>query len=131
MIKSDVCPQQCCCAKPNILGHIFYTSPRVSLFEDWYFYSGYPRHMILEKNYLKGIETYSNSCVTFDDNAKVKIIGKCKLYHHGIPCLNDVLLVDGLTTNLISISQFYDQDLYVKFYRVEWTVTNKIDDQLI
>lgn len=32
-----------------------------------------------------------------------------------LPCLNDVLLVEDLTANLICISQLCDQDLNVNF----------------
>ena len=47
--------------------------------------------------------------------AKEKILGIDNLIKHGLPRLNNVLLVKGLTTNLISISQLCDQGMEVSF----------------
>lgn len=81
--------------------------------------------MTKERNYLKDIKLYSNNYVTFVNGAKGKIIGKGKIDYHGIPFFNHVLLVNGITTNLISISQLYDQDLCVKFNSVECIIIYK------
>lgn len=62
--------------------------------------------MIEEKNYLKEVKTYTNSYVTFDDGTKGKIMGKGKLVYPCLSNLEDALLVEGLTTNLISISHY-------------------------
>ena len=43
------------------------------------------------------------SAITFGDGAKGKILGIGNLIKHGIPRLDNVLLVRGLTANLISI----------------------------
>lgn len=67
--------------------------------------------MIGEKNYLKEVKHYSNNYVTFGDGVKRKITGKGKLNYLGLSTLDDVLLVESLITNLISISQLCDQKL--------------------
>lgn len=67
----------------------------------------------------------------FNDGANGKNIGKGKLEYRGIPYLKYVLLVYGLTVNLIRISQLSDQDLYVNFNRDECIVTGKNHAQLI
>jgi hypothetical protein len=64
-----------------------------------------------EKAYLQEIKNYSNSYVTFGDGAKGKIKGIGKLNGPELPNLDNVLLVEGLTANLISISQLCDQGL--------------------
>lgn len=64
---------------------------------------------------MKDNKSYSNRYVTLGDGAKGNIIGKWKLDYPGLPFHNDVLLVDGLTTNLNRINQLYDHDLYVNF----------------
>src|ERR1044072_5396371 len=51
----------------------------------------------------------ATSYVTFSDRAKGKIKGIGRLCRAGSSHLDDVLLVEGLTTNLISISQLCDQ----------------------
>ena len=53
--------------------------------------------------------------MTFRDNAKGSVQGLESLNVHGLLKLRDILLVDGLKANLISISQLCDQDLFVKF----------------
>lgn len=81
--------------------------------------------MTREKTYLK--EFYSNSYVTFGDGSK----GIRIMVGHGIPCLNDVLLVGCLTTNLISISQLCDQGLIVTFGKYDCIITNKYQQDLM
>lgn len=63
-----------------------------------------------ERNYLNNINLYFESYAIFGDGAKGKSIRKGSLDHHGLPCLNDEVLVDGLIANLISISKLYYQD---------------------
>lgn len=57
-----------------------------------------------ENNYLNQVKPYSNSYVTLGDGVKDKIVGKRKMDYPDLPSLDGVLLVEGLTTNLISIS---------------------------
>lgn len=62
-----------------------------------------------ENNSLKEIKLYSNNYVTFVDGAKRNIIGKGKLDYLGLPSINIVLLIKGLTTHLINIGQLCNQ----------------------
>ena len=98
------------------------TSLRVSSKEDWYFDSGCSRHMTGMKNYLFDLKAYATSYVTFGDGAKGKIKGIGKLARTCSLFLDDVLLVEGLTANLISISQLCDQGLEMKFSNEECLV---------
>lgn len=65
--------------------------------------------MTSEKNYIKNIKPYSNNYISFGDGSRGKIVGKCQLDYLALPYHDDVLLVNGLTANLISISQLCDQ----------------------
>lgn len=58
-------------------------------------------------------------------------MGKGNSDYVGLSCLNDVLLVEVITINLISISQFSDQHLCVNFNQYEYTFTNKNHVQLM
>ncbi|MCI44845.1 gag-pol polyprotein, partial [Trifolium medium] len=58
----------------------------------------------------------------FGDGVKGKIKGIGKLASPGSLCLDDVLLVEGLTANLISISQHCEQGLNVHFNNSECTI---------
>lgn len=81
--------------------------------------------MTREKTYVVDLKTYSNSYVTFDDVANGRIKGICKMVSPILPCLNDVLMVEGLTTKLICIRQLYDQGLNVNFSKFECVIPNK------
>ena len=54
--------------------------------------------------------------VTFGDGVKARIVGKGHLEVPGVSCLKEALLVEGLTANLLSISQLCDLDLICCFY---------------
>jgi hypothetical protein len=58
--------------------------------------------------YLENVRPYTSSYVTFGDRAKGKMVGIGNLIKHGLPRLDNVLLVKGLTANLISIIQLCD-----------------------
>lgn len=109
--------------KETTISLITHTSLRVSLREDWYFDIECFKHMTGEKNYLEELKPYSNNYVTFDDRARGKIKGMGKLVCPCFPCLDNVLMVEGLTTNLISISQIYDHGLNVN-NKLEYIVTS-------
>jgi hypothetical protein len=62
--------------------------------------------------------------VVFGDGAKGRIKGIGNLANDGLPKLEELLLVKGLTANLISISQLCDQGLKVNFSQPECLVTD-------
>jgi len=111
--------------KPKCVGLIAHTSLTVSSSEDWYFDSGYSRHMTGVENFLDNIKFYTTNYVTFGDGARGEIVGISDLVSAGLPRLDKVLLVKGLTTNLISISQLCDKGLSVNFSKSECLVTDK------
>ncbi|XP_057418346.1 uncharacterized protein LOC130712533 [Lotus japonicus] len=110
--------------KINTSALVAYTSLRASSKEDWYYDSGCSRHMTGVKNYLGDVKPHSTSYVTFGDGAQGKIKGSGKLVSSGSPELDDVLLVEGLAANLISISQLCDLDLDVTFCKTGCQVTD-------
>ncbi|KAG9446379.1 hypothetical protein H6P81_012507 [Aristolochia fimbriata] len=81
----------------------------------WYFDSGCSRHMTGSIEFLTNLQKETGGQVTFGDGGKGYVIGGGDLNVQGLPKLRDVLLVDGLIANLISISQLCDQNLYVNF----------------
>ncbi|MCH95552.1 gag-pol polyprotein, partial [Trifolium medium] len=115
----------------KLYGFIAHTSFKASSREDWYFDSGCSRHMTGFEKFLVDIKSYSTSFVTFGDGAKGEIKGVGKLINSGLLKLEDVLLVKGLTANLISISQLCDQGLKVNFTKSECLVTNDKGDVLM
>ncbi|XP_050875915.1 uncharacterized protein LOC127079575 [Lathyrus oleraceus] len=88
---------------------------RVSSRKDWYFDRGCSHHMTGERIYIEELKPYSNTYVKFCDETRVRIKGIGKLMSSDLPCLDDVLLAEGLTAKLIYIIQLYDQDLNVGY----------------
>jgi hypothetical protein len=84
--------------------------------------SGCSKHMTGNRKYLKEVRSYSESCVTFGDGVKGRIKGIGKLANPGSPCLEYMLLVEGLIANWISISQLCEQGLNVHFNNSECTI---------
>ncbi|CAJ2633141.1 unnamed protein product [Trifolium pratense] len=111
--------------KENDVCLIAHTSLRASSRQDWYFDSGCSRHMTGVEGCLANLKSYATSYVTFGDGAKGEIKGIGNLINNGLPNLDNVLLVKGLTTNLISISQLCDQGMKVNFTKSECLVTNE------
>jgi hypothetical protein len=62
--------------------------------------------------------------VTFGDNSKGKIIGIGNIGNTPSPIIEDVLLVDGLKHNLLSISQLCDKGNRVTFEKSECIIEN-------
>jgi len=104
---------------------IAHTSLRESSREDWYFDSGCFRHMTGVDKFLEDVRPYVSSYVTFGDGAKRKILGIGNLINNGLPRLDNVLLVKGLTANLINISQLCAQGMEVNFSKSECQITDK------
>ncbi|XP_073153275.1 uncharacterized protein [Henckelia pumila] len=82
---------------------------------NWYFDSGSSRHMIGLKDHLMDYIEQNGGRVTYGGCAKGRIVGKGTLNVEGFPKLHNVLHVEGLNANLISISQLCDDDFHVKF----------------
>ncbi|KAG9454310.1 hypothetical protein H6P81_007214 [Aristolochia fimbriata] len=94
----------------------------------WYFDSGCSRHITGSTEFLTNLHKENGGQVTFGDGAKGSVVGRGDLNVQGLPKLKNVLLVDGLKANLISISQRCDQNLYVKFTKDGYQV---MDDKHI
>ena len=75
----------------------------------WILDSGCSRHMTGEYSLLSTIKSKDDGIVTFGDNGKGKIVGIENIGNPEDPSLENVLLVDGLKHNLISISQLCDK----------------------
>lgn len=102
------------------------SSLRSSTKGDWYLKSGSSRHMIGEQNYLSDLKPINAEKVTFGDSTVGRIFRKGKLNFQGLLALDDVMLVEGLTANLISINQLCDQGINVSFTKKQRIVTNDV-----
>jgi len=112
-------------------GLIAHTSLIASSKEDWSFDSGWSRHITGVDKYLEDVRPYARNYVAFSDGTKGKLLGIGNLIKHGMPRLDNVLLVKRLPTNLISISQLCDQGLEVNFSKPECQITYKKGEVLM
>ena len=87
-----------------------------------YFDSGCSRHMTGDKNILVDYKSLSEGLVTFGDGVTVRVLGRGTLNIDGFPWFKNVLHIDRLKANLISISQICDLNLNVNFYCEKYIV---------
>ena len=90
----------------------------------WYIDSGCLKHITRDRRLLTEVTEHSGPRITFGDNSRGKTVGKSKIIHGNI-VINDVLLVEGLCYNLISISQMCDIGHIVEFQRDVCYVKNQ------
>ena len=91
------------------------TSLKTKVKEQWYFDRGSSKHMTGNREFLINLQQCNLESVTFDDRGKGTVLGSISLKVLSMPKLENVLLVDGLKVNLISISQLCDDNLFVQF----------------
>lgn len=70
-----------------------------------------------DKSFVLDIQPCNFGHVTFGDGAKGRVVGKGRLNYPSLAILKEVILVEGLIVNLISISQLCDQDFSVSFVK--------------
>ena len=84
-----------------------------------------------DKIFLKDYQAIVVGHVTFRDGVKGRVLEKGALDVDGLPKLKSVLHVEGLKTNLISISQLCDQNLLVKFTKNMCKVFNDSQEYVL
>ena len=70
----------------------------------WYLDSGCSRHITGDKSLFKTFEFKNGGNVTFGDGSKSQIKGKGIISLPGLPDITNVLYVEDLRVNLLSIS---------------------------
>ena len=81
----------------------------------WYLDNGCSRDMTGDCSFFKVLESKKGGNVTFGDGSKSQIKGKGTISLPRLPDITNVLYVEGLKVNLLSISQIGDQDFMVLF----------------
>ena len=91
----------------------------------WYFDSGYSGHMTGDEKFLINLKESKTQSITFGDGVKGRFVGNGTRNMKGLPQLENVLLVDGLKANLMSISQLCDKYHHVEFTQKECQVFDR------
>ncbi|CAL2227890.1 unnamed protein product [Prunus armeniaca] len=74
----------------------------------WYFDSGCSKHMSGDKSVFSSLSPFDGGTVTFGGCHNSQVVGKGTVCIPGLPELKNVRFVEGLTSNLISVSQLCD-----------------------
>lgn len=98
-------------------GYAIHKCNRSVIGNTWYFDIGCSHHMTGNRYFLKDIKMGSKDGVTFADGVQSQVVGYGTLNIPVMPPLNKVLLVKGLSANLLSINQLCDEGLDDKFDR--------------
>ena len=69
--------------------------------------------------------------VTYGDNNKGRILGKGKVGAPPFTSIEDVLYVEGLKHNLLSISQLCDKGFKINFTKDECLIEDKVTHEVI
>ncbi|XP_022868003.1 uncharacterized protein LOC111387662 [Olea europaea var. sylvestris] len=94
------------------VAHVAYKAQNTCM---WYLDSACSRHMCGNKALFSTFDDYNSGVVTFGDRGTAPIHGKGTINISGLPTISNVLYVEGLKSNLLSISQICDADYEVSF----------------
>jgi len=83
--------------------------------QQWYLDSGCSKHMTGDKSKFLSLSFKQEGHVTYVNNNKGRILGKGSIGDKDILVIHDVLYVEGLKHNLMSISQLCDKGFQVIF----------------
>ena len=97
----------------------------------WYLDSGYSRHMTKNRSWFKNLRPKDKEVVKFADEIKSKIIGIGNVGKNNSNVIIDVMLVEGLTHYLLSISQFCEQGYKVIFELLRCIIKDSTSDKII
>ena len=89
------------------------------------------RHKTGDQFLFKVFESKKCGNVTFGDGSKSQIKGKGIISLPGLPDIANVLHVEGMRVNLLSISQICDQDFMVLFSKRKCLVMDEFGKKLI
>ena len=96
-----------------------------------YLDSGCLRHMTRAHSLFEIFESEKGGNVTFGDGSISLIKGKGTISLLGLPDITNVLYVEGLRVNLLSISKICDQDFMVLFSKGKCFILNESGKKLI
>ncbi|CAN0838933.1 Retrovirus-related Pol polyprotein from transposon TNT 1-94 [Linum grandiflorum] len=98
---------------------------------NWYLDSGCSHHMTGDDRLFSKLELHKGGKVTFGDNTKGRILGQGSIGKSPDPVFLNVLLVENLKHNLLSISQFCDSSNKVIFEQNHCFIERISDNKII
>jgi hypothetical protein len=77
------------------------------------------------KTLLKEVHIGKGGRIIYGDGSQSKVIGKGIIDIPGLGAPDEALYMEGLKANLLSISQFWDNDLVVQFSKKECNIFDR------
>jgi hypothetical protein len=96
----------------------------------WYLDSGCSKHMTGDKTKFSSFTPKDGGYVTYGDNNKGKILGTGKVGKTSSTSIDNVLYVEGLKHNLLSISQLCDKGNEVIFNSYSCSIISKENNSI-
>lgn len=87
--------------------------------------------MTYDKQVLTDFSKGSSETVVFGNGASGNVIGKNTLNVPGLPRLKNVMLVEGLKANLISINQLCNEGMNAKFNKEKCMVFDQQQNKIL
>src|SRR3954470_887823 len=97
----------------------------------WYLDSGCSRHMTGRRSTFQDLVLKPGGVVKFGGDQKGKIIGSGTISIGNSPSITSVLLVEGLTHNLLSISHLSDNGYDIIFNQKSFKAVNQKDGSIL
>ena len=97
----------------------------------WYLDNNCLRHTTRDRSLFKVFESKKGGNITFGDGSKSQVKGKGIISLLGLLDIANVLYVESLRVNLLSISQICDQDFMVLFSKGKCLVMDESGKKLI
>ena len=91
----------------------------------WFLDSGCSKHMTGDQQQFQELTLKEKGFVNYGDNNKGKILGIGNVGHSSTLLIENVLYVDGLKYNLLSISQLADKGFDINFNKETCHIVDK------
>ncbi|XP_020415606.1 uncharacterized protein LOC109948093 [Prunus persica] len=131
-MSSPIVPKSTWVAKGQTKCLVVLNAFATSNTNSWYFDSGCSKHMSGDKSVFSSLTPFDGGTVTFGGGHKSQVVGKGTVCIPGLPELKNVRFVEGLTSNLISVSQLCDDGIVeVRFSKHGCKIIGKGDNEIV
>ncbi|CAL8138375.1 unnamed protein product [Prunus armeniaca] len=131
-MSSPIVPKSTWIARGHTKSLVVLNAFAASNINSWYFDSGCSKHMSGDKNVFSSLSPFDGGTVTFGGGHRSQVVGKGTVCIPGLPELKNVRFVEGLTSNLISVSQLCDDGIVeVRFSKHGCKIIGKGGNEIV
>ncbi|XP_016651057.1 PREDICTED: uncharacterized protein LOC107881559 [Prunus mume] len=110
-MSSPIVPKSTWIARGHTKSLVVLNAFAASNTNSWYFDSGCSKHISGDKNVFSSLSLFDGGTVTFGGGHRSQVVGKGTVCIPSLPELKNVRFVEGLTSNLINVSQLCDDGI--------------------